>query len=102
MQISQGELIFRESEQECAERLKLLYGLDRALTLTAVFVATATSRVFSAYFRGVESWLGQFAEPRKNQSHLQKESELRGRGRYLRGRKTAVTSFSLPPNTFRN
>jgi hypothetical protein len=67
-----------ESEEECAERWRAHYGIERGHCLAEVFKRSA-SLPMRAYYAKVSYLLSQFLEPRRNQRHLAKAGETQNR-----------------------
>lgn len=67
--IGYGELVTGETPEDCADRWRVFYGIDRGMTLAEV-IAKTSSRPIAAYYRKVAEVLGQFSAPRQSQRHL--------------------------------
>lgn len=66
--------MWNESEEECAERWRAEYGIERGHLLAEIYAKSA-SRPMRAFYAKVSFILGQFIEPRRNQRHLARAGE---------------------------
>lgn len=70
---SHGSQLTGEHEEDCAERWRAWYGLERAHYMARVFAKTAPSRPLEGYYRKVADYLGRFVESRGSQTHIPKD-----------------------------